>query len=390
MGLIHSKNPGVGIICPVTYDPSLKTLTIHLGRRNAGPQLNIQLAKSLDKMDLLAGIVTSEATHFEFKEFFKTIDFRNVFHLKTFNSRSGFILRLLNYRNITREIEAIVSKVEPEVIILPMQHALDLVVFRALKKSKKRVTTVSWVHDLENHPGDSKILSRVMNTVTFHYSDVLVVLSKTVEGRLISHAKKPFIRIDHPIQDLTKEISETKFSKLDENLKILFAGRLIKYKGLERLSAAWEIIRDQYPNAELTVAGDGDRKYAEGCFKDSKQVSLITEYFDPISFELLFKEANIVVIPYDEASQSGILAMSAALKKAYVVTPVSGLIEQATLNGGGLIAKNMTPESFAESVIELIEMGGSLTYKSNSNLSWMTQTQILMSALHKLLKKAKA
>jgi len=76
----------------------------------------------------------------------------------------------------------------------------------------------------------------------------------------------------------------------------------------------------------------------------------------------IFNDAAVVVLPYIEASQSGIIPIAYSLAIPVVATPVGGLQEQVIDGETGLIAKNITPEGIAD-CIELLCMNKVLYYK---------------------------
>lgn len=55
------------------------------------------------------------------------------------------------------------------------------------------------------------------------------------------------------------------------------------------------------------------------------KIKVITGAFNPKEYDTILNMADMVVLPYDRASQSGNLAHSFALGKPAVVTAVEGL-----------------------------------------------------------------
>ena len=56
------------------------------------------------------------------------------------------------------------------------------------------------------------------------------------------------------------------------------------------------------------------------------------------------------MLPYVEASQSGVIAIAHSLSTPVVVTPVGGLMEQVIEGPNGLISEKVTPESLASAI----------------------------------------
>ena len=70
-------------------------------------------------------------------------------------------------------------------------------------------------------------------------------------------------------------------------------------------------------------------------------------------------------MPYIEASQSGVIAIAHSLSTPVVVTPVGGLIDQISVGKNGLIARDTSPESLAESIDQALLMEWSLEDEEN-------------------------
>ncbi len=59
---------------------------------------------------------------------------------------------------------------------------------------------------------------------------------------------------------------------------------------------------------------------------------------------------DAVVLPYVEASQSGVAATAFAAGRPVIATPIGGLTEQVIHRGTGLLAKDMSVEALADAI----------------------------------------
>ena len=66
--------------------------------------------------------------------------------------------------------------------------------------------------------------------------------------------------------------------------------------------------------------------------------------------ESLISTHSVVVLPYSEASQSGIIPICTALKRPVVVTPVGGLTEQVISGITGIIAASHSAADIASAL----------------------------------------
>jgi glycosyltransferase involved in cell wall biosynthesis len=115
--------------------------------------------------------------------------------------------------------------------------------------------------------------------------------------------------------------------------QILFFGRIDKYKGLEVLAQAWPTVRACLPGARLVIAGatlnPKAEHYYQALFAHFPEVDCRLAYQSEAQVSKLFSESSAIVLPYIEASQSGVLMLAHAFALPAVVSPVGGLADVA-------------------------------------------------------------
>ena len=92
----------------------------------------------------------------------------------------------------------------------------------------------------------------------------------------------------------------------------------------------------------------------------------------------LLSSVDLIILPYIEASQSGVIPLAFALGKPVVVTNVGGLKEQVP-DGCGLIIPPNNPKALSDAICELynnpskiLDMGADARiYVSVNVLSWV-------------------
>ena len=97
---------------------------------------------------------------------------------------------------------------------------------------------------------------------------------------------------------------------------ILFFGRIWEYKGLEYLIKAEPLITKEVLDAKIIIAGTGEnfKKYEEMMVHRDKFI--VYNYRTPYKEgEELFQRCSVVVLPYIEAPQSGVVPNSLWLQK---------------------------------------------------------------------------
>ena len=143
---------------------------------------------------------------------------------------------------------------------------------------------------------------------------------------------------------------------------VLFFGYIRRYKGLDVLLEAWPTVRARRPAARLVAAGEifedpaPYRAQAEQAGSDGS-VTLIGRYVPDDEVEALFKAADVVVLPYRSATQSGVTHVAYALGVPVITTDVGGLAETVRPGETGLVVPPGDPASLADAIARFFAEG---------------------------------
>lgn len=107
---------------------------------------------------------------------------------------------------------------------------------------------------------------------------------------------------------------------------VLLFGRLEPYKGIHVLAAAMEHVWQTRPDVRLLVCGKGASK---SDLPDDPRVEARLEYIPESEVDDLFARATLVVLPYTDASQSGVGTMAIARGIPAIVSGIGGLSDLA-------------------------------------------------------------
>src|SRR5438552_16759897 len=92
---------------------------------------------------------------------------------------------------------------------------------------------------------------------------------------------------------------------------VLFFGRIWEYKGLEYLIRAEPLITAEVPEARIVIAGEGEDFGRYRLLMDHPEHFVVyNEYIPDQQRSELFRQASLVVLPYIEASQSGVIPLA--------------------------------------------------------------------------------
>ena len=134
---------------------------------------------------------------------------------------------------------------------------------------------------------------------------------------------------------------------------LLFFGLIRHYKGLDILLDAFSMLDDGY---NLIIAGEpygSFEPYAakiEAIGKAGKRISLNLNYIKDSEVKKYFSGADLCVLPYRSATQSGVSAVSFHFEVPMLVTDTGGLKEMIADTGTGLLAERCTAEAVTEGI----------------------------------------
>ena len=141
----------------------------------------------------------------------------------------------------------------------------------------------------------------------------------------------------------------------------LFFGYVRRYKGLDILLTAWPRVRARRP-ATLLVAGEfyEDEAPYRALAKAAggePHVRMIDRYLPDDEVEAVFRAADVAVLPYRSATQSGVTHVAYALGVPVITTDVGGLAETVAAGETGLVVRPEDPAALADAVVRFFEQG---------------------------------
>lgn len=224
---------------------------------------------------------------------------------------------------------------------------------KRMNKSTKRICI------LDNLiPHEKRFFDRVLNRFYLKHTDGYVVMSNSVLNDLLQ--MKPdaqYLRIDHPLYDhFGEKLDRTESLQqlgLDPSKKYaLFFGFIRDYKGLDLLIQAMNHID---PTIELIVAGEvygSFEKYQEliNSGGQKHRIHLFNKYIGDEKVPQFFSAADVCVLPYKSATQSGITSISYHFDLPIIATDVGGLKETIEHMKTGLIVDQPEVIAISESI----------------------------------------
>jgi len=120
----------------------------------------------------------------------------------------------------------------------------------------------------------------------------------------------------------------------------LFFGRIESYKGLGVFVKAIQFLSEQDAATVVkgVIAGTGsDLNHYRRILKSDPHFELIDRYIRPSEVSSLFRKSNVVVLPYLEATQSGVAAYALRYGRPMIASHVGGLSEMVRQSRNGFL-----------------------------------------------------
>jgi glycosyltransferase involved in cell wall biosynthesis len=259
------------------------------------------------------------------------------------------------WRTVRQQLRAI-HDFAPDVLHLQQGHLW----FNLLALPRLRgVPLVVTVHDVRHHPGDaaSQRTPQSVHDFGFRRARRLIVHADPLKRDLIAHLGASEERV-HVVPHIAIGGDRPAPVTEERDGTVLFFGRIWPYKGLDVLIRAEPSVSERAPHARFVIAGTGED------FTRYRRMMVHPDRFEVhnafVSDEQrteLFAQASVVVLPYVEASQSGVVPVAYAAGKPVVATRVGGLPEAVRHGETGLLVAPGDEGALADALVELLRDG---------------------------------
>ncbi len=339
-----------------------------------------EMAKAMSDYALVCCFISKEVENYVlWKEEEKNNCNFQVCEISTYRSLSGFIIKTFNflrYRSIIKKINSFL----PDMVYSPMGHFWEKFVVPYLY-CKCRVQTI---HDPVLHQGEDSLINKCQKYLFAYKSDKYVVLSEVFKKQLVQSGIKEKDILIVPHATFNAYNNRNTFDNKKYN-RFLFFGRIIKYKGLDVLLRSLEYVCNEYPEAKLVIAGNGNiEEYEVLLNKYKAHIDLHIEWIRDEQVKMYFEQVDFVVLPYVQASQSGVIPLSYGFGKPVIATRLGGLPEQIIENKTGILIAPSSETELGKTILLLLKNEDLLAYMKEQSweygksLSWDTSAKAIL------------
>lgn len=302
---------------------------------------------------------------------------------------------LINTTNLFNWIKtaSYIRKLSPDLVIIQWWHPYFAPCYWAISKILNNIKILFLCHNV--FPHERFLLDRFLTKLVLKRGEVFIVQSSMDEKDLRTIIKHdvPVKKTVHPtynafkIQNLSKEESRHQLNISEDEKILLFFGFVREYKGLKWLLKALPDIKEALHDIKLLVVGDfGNDKDNYLGMIDKLQIKDCVDIYDGYipdkEVEKFFAASDLVVLPYESATQSGIVQIAYGFEKPVIATNVGGLPEVVIDGKTGYIVESKNNTDLAKQIIRFFRENKADDFKKGIEeeaykYSWDRMTEVV-------------
>lgn len=281
------------------------------------------------------------------------------------------------------------DSMKPEMILFADDSILSL---HTLSMYSGRGKTAIAVHDVKRHMQTTIMRSTIVDILrysmrkkSFKRADKIVVMSRNSQKlfgeKYRAFANKSFLLPlgSHiPLANQKKPEELTIFS----GGFFLFFGRVDKYKGIDTLINAYSRYVSVHEGKNSLIIAGKDISTNNSMSAPISGIFRLNRFINNEEMMWLFCNCSCLILPYKEASQSGVLPIAYELGKPVIVSSCLGLAEYVEEGKTGFVCDS--PHNYASAMKKMEDeklldrMGANCVEYYKENLDWRTNIKRLI------------
>jgi len=300
------------------------------------------------------------------------------------------VLKLLEYPLNTVESLFLSGKRRTEIVHFQTVNLTELIMIIAFKCIGKKV--VFTIHNVRPRHESLRFHHRMLYRLMYSLCDHLIIHAESGKEEVVDlfgvrpgkisvipHGDYKFFL---PPETRTIEEGKETLGIPKDWKTVLFFGAIRPNKGLDNMLLAMPRIRGKIPRIKLLIVGEpceSYRRYREIVEKEKIEDNVFEklEYVPNNAVSQYFFASDLVVLPYNEITQSGVLQIAYAFGKPVVATAVGGFNEAIDEGKNGFLVPPHDIEALADRIAEVLQskekmekMGKHSRYLSDTKYSW--------------------
>ncbi|MBN1655042.1 MAG: glycosyltransferase [Deltaproteobacteria bacterium] len=288
---------------------------------------------------------------------------------------------------------------------LPLIEVSDLELWAVRQLSRSGAAVVYTAHNALPHEGSEHLKARYIRVC--RAMDRVLVHTEGERRRLVHELGISADSIDvvphgpmlYDLAPVSRSRAREQLGFADADEVVLFVGLIRPYKGIEELLSATAKLRAYRPLVKLLIAGQGETAYIRTVHSLIEklnlfdQVAFLDRYIPVAEMPKLYASADVTVLPYRSASQSGALFTLASFNVPLVATAVGGIGEVLAGRDMARLVPTEDPASLATAIADLLErpeterraLAGRLSQWAREQCSWERAADLTLEAYERAI-----
>lgn len=302
-----------------------------------------------------------------------------------------YLLHTANPFNIVRTARYIRRK-KPDLVIIQWWHPYFAPCYFLLTRFMGRQNVVFVCHNV--FPHERFPLDKLLTGLALNNGSHFIVHAAEEAKELSKIQPNPdYVVTPHPtyhafrFEGMSRERARERLHIGGEERILLFFGYVREYKGLKYLLRAMPEISREDEKVKLWVVGEfgSDKEDYLKLIRElgiEDRVRVQDSYTPDREVEKYFSAADLVVLPYTSATQSGIVQIAYGFTKPVVVTDVGGLPDVVEDGKTGYVVEPGKPEALTGAVVRFFREEQAQRMKKNIEkdayrFSWERMGEVL-------------
>lgn len=350
----------------------INILFLFWGKKGGGAKYSLEIVKELAKRDDIQ-LHLSLSSYCVLLEEFQSLQLPG-FIVDTYSSIKGFLKTWFFRKKELRTLlyQYFVDK-KIDFVIIGMDFFWSSVILDAAKMAGAKSVLV--VHEPEPHPNEPFFMTQFKKFGLYKGitgADQIVTLTDHVKFFIQTkyNIRSEWVSvIPHGIFEYYKTAIPKQLPGKPEPVRILYFGRIEYYKGLDILLKAFKIIEEKTDHVKLEIWGSGNLEQYADLINNVENIHIENRWIDEEEIINVFKNSHICILPYRQASQSGIVGIASRAGMPIVACPAIGLQEQLS-DCGAIVSDYFTPGAVAESILKVINSPDLYYYLSVKSITY--------------------
>ena len=312
-----------------------------------------------------------------FKKLYPSLFFpgKTQYNVSSKESIGSRVIDSVNFISWIKTVDYI-CKYKPDLLIFKFWHPFFAPCYNFIIKRVKAKYAINVImicdniYPHEKFPFARKIIKKLADNV-----DAFIVQSSIVEKELHSLINAPvYEKVNHPIYDsyplaLDKDSAKKRIDIVGEKI-VLFFGIIRSYKGLDILIKSMEKVFENDSQIRLLIVGEcySNKNLYMKLINSSNhkdRIVWVDKFVEDSDVSAYFSAADVVVLPYRTASQSGVIPLAYHYNKPVITSDLESLVEVVKDGKTGLIYNSDKEEDLCLKILDFFKNHKSGLYEKN-------------------------